>query len=603
MEKKKSKLLSEIKKMYENDSNRNVFKKFIEYIRFPFFKNFENNLKVNFSFPITFIVGQNGAGKSSLLHALYGAPKGKSVEEFWYTTDLDPIKDLKDNRHCFIYSYKTEFTKQNIEVLKIRIQNRDKKTGKINPDYWEPSRPIKKYGMADFPDSFDKREATKTRWKLIQRSVYLMDFRYSLSAYDKYFYFGSKPNTKTLKSKQDIIRKYAPKLRRAFDDEREISFYSRRVSKINNLTNEVKDRIEYILGKKYAETKLIEHNFYDRNTGFAIRYKTDKISYSEAYAGSGETAIVKLVHDLMNAKNYSLVLLDEPETSLHPLAQKKLINFILKQIKKKKLQVVISTHSPDIIEGMPKEAIKIFYEKQDTGKINIIEDVYPENAFIHIGRSITDKKVIIVEDSLAKMIVEKVIEQKGDSKLFEVEHFPGGESPIKQNEMTVYSKEDNSKHFIVFDGDQKKEKIDVSTLSDKDKETAILAEKIKELVDEKIKFSVDSNASDEQKKDLMLKYIKYHHGNVFFLPKNIPEEIIWDNGVLERADLTKGQKDKIKTEEDIKKKFNLFAKYSFGENSAEYQTKAYEYFLIKWIKKENSDYSKIKKIINNIKEK
>jgi len=116
-----------IKKMYENDSNRNVFKKFIEYIRFPFFKNFENNLKVNFSFPITFIVGQNGAGKSSLLHALYGAPKGKSVEEFWYTTDLDPIKDLKDNRHCFIYSYKTEFTKQNIEVLKIRIQNRDKK--------------------------------------------------------------------------------------------------------------------------------------------------------------------------------------------------------------------------------------------------------------------------------------------------------------------------------------------------------------------------------------------------------------------------------------------------------------------------------------------
>jgi predicted ATPase len=104
---KRKKLLDELKRMFENDSNRNIFKKYIEYIRFPFFKNFEKDLKVNFTFPVTFIVGQNGSGKSSLLHALYGAPEGKSVEEFWYTTDLDPINDLKDNRHCFIYSYKT----------------------------------------------------------------------------------------------------------------------------------------------------------------------------------------------------------------------------------------------------------------------------------------------------------------------------------------------------------------------------------------------------------------------------------------------------------------------------------------------------------------
>ncbi len=601
MEKERSKLLSEIKRMYENDSNRNIFKKFIEYIRFPFFKNFENNLKVNFLFPITFIVGPNGAGKSSLLHALYGAPEGKSVGEFWYTTDLDPIEDLKVSRHCFIYSYKTEFTKQNIEALKTRIRRKNKKTGKINPDYWEPSKPLIKYKMTKIPLDADPREASSDRWNQITKDVYYMDFRYSLSAYDKYFYLGIKPDTKTLKSKQDVIRKYASKLRKCFDENIPVSMKSRKSSRPILLGNDEIGVISDILGKEYTEIKSTEHSFYDRNKGFAIRYKTDKISYSEAYAGSGETAIVKLVHDLTNVENYSLVLLDEPETSLHPLAQKKLINFILEQIKNKKLQVVISTHSPDIIEGMPEETIKIFYEKHDTGKINIIENVSSENAFVYIGHTITDKKVIIVEDNLAKMIVEKVIEQKSDSELFEVKYFPGGESQIKQNEMTVYSKENNSKHFIAFDGDQKKEKIDISTLSDKDKEIDILAEKIKELVNEKIKFSFDSDASDEQKKDLMLKYIKYHHDNVFFLPKNIPEEIIWDNGVLEKTDLTKEQKDEIKTEEDIKKKFNLFAKYSFGGNTAEDQRAAYKHFLTRWIKKENSDYTEIKEIINNIK--
>jgi hypothetical protein len=43
-------------------------------------------------------------------------------------------------------------------------------------------------------------------------------------------------------------------------------------------------------------------------------YKTNNVVYSEAYAGSGEIAVVKLVHDIVKAKNCSLILLDEPET-------------------------------------------------------------------------------------------------------------------------------------------------------------------------------------------------------------------------------------------------------------------------------------------------
>jgi len=604
MESERNNLLSDIKGMFDRDSNRTVFKKIIEYIRFPFFKNFEKDLKVNFSFPITFIVGQNGSGKSSLLHALYGAPRNYSIATYWFDTALDPIEYIKTNRHCFIYSYYAEYSRKNVEVIKLRIQVRDKKTKKIDLDYWEPSRPYKKYYMTPPQVSDDVRDTspTKDRWNPITKSVYYMDFRYSLSAYDKYFYFGSKPNTKTLKSKQDIIRKYASKLKKAFEDNAEIIFRTRKVKQPIILTKTELEKIRYILGKDYTETKITEHNIYDKRMGFAVRYKTDKITYSEAYAGSGETAIVKLVHDLYLTEDYSLVLLDEPETSLHPLAQKRLINFILEQIKNKKLQVVISTHSPDIIEGMPSEAIKILYENPVAGKIGVIENVYPENAFVHIGRTITDKKVILTEDKLAKMIIDAILQKTGNTELFDVVYHPGGVSQIKQKEMTVYSKEDNSKHFVLFDGDQRKDKIDITTLSGREKNPYNLKSKIKDLVGEDIKFSFDSNASDKQKIELMLKYIKYYHDNVFFLPKKIPEESIWNDNLVMNSDFSDEEKEQINVESDYKKKFAHYALAEYGSNTADDIEKIHKKFIKRWLDKENDDFQSIKEVIRQIKE-
>ena len=51
---------------------RNIFQKYIDFIHFPFYRNMEVNTRINFVYPLTVIVGQNGCGKSSLLHAIYG---------------------------------------------------------------------------------------------------------------------------------------------------------------------------------------------------------------------------------------------------------------------------------------------------------------------------------------------------------------------------------------------------------------------------------------------------------------------------------------------------------------------------------------------------
>ena len=67
------------------------FDKFIHEMNFPKFKSFAPNIKVFFKFPITILVGPNGGGKSSLLHAAWGMPHRHSTSRFWFSTPVDPI--------------------------------------------------------------------------------------------------------------------------------------------------------------------------------------------------------------------------------------------------------------------------------------------------------------------------------------------------------------------------------------------------------------------------------------------------------------------------------------------------------------------------------
>ena len=55
---------------------------YISHIRFPHYKNLVPDLKIEFKYPITALVGVNGASKSSVLRAIYGAPKNKSVGDY-----------------------------------------------------------------------------------------------------------------------------------------------------------------------------------------------------------------------------------------------------------------------------------------------------------------------------------------------------------------------------------------------------------------------------------------------------------------------------------------------------------------------------------------
>lgn len=82
---------------------------------------------------------------------------------------------------------------------------------------------------------------------------------------------------------------------------------------------------------------------------------------------------------------------------------------------------------------MPKEAIKCF-RKIENELIVIEEKVLFQNAFLELESDIIDKRHVIVEDNLAKKIIEQILKTEGLSGLLQVEFYPGGASNIKNTQ-------------------------------------------------------------------------------------------------------------------------------------------------------------------------
>lgn len=565
----------------------NQFKKYIEFIQFPYYRNLEANTRITFSYPLTVFIGQNGCGKSSALHALYGAVFNKTPSEFWFDTKVDPVEYYDDakRRHSFWYGYKDGKTDK--EVVKARIKRKD------DPNYWETSRPLIWAGM---------KRGNKNRSAPIVKDVLYLDFRGELSAFDKFFYFGNIKRSKA-RNKQEFIRTKSRSLKKLFSGEESFIKSSKRNlnEALENLDSEALKNISFILGRDYTSGKSIKHSLF-RNEGYSILFETKFASYSEAFAGSGEMAVVRLVTEVLSASESSLILLDEPEVSLHPGAQQRLKIFLLEQIKKKKHQVVLTSHSPSIIKDLPSKAIKVFYQNPGNGRFLIKEDMLPEEAFYHIEFPLDNRKTIIVEDKLAVEIIKAVLKRLGSEteSLFNVKFFPGGESVIKNEFATVYCREPNSKEYLIFDGDQKKSDnhYDWKKFPTSDLTVDFLKEKIKQQVGIDITFSTDSGNAEtkhDQILELQKKYLNYFITNVWYLPGNIPEDIIWD---AEKAKQLTG----LDFEETIlvKEKFAKLSQELLGNNKSTDIESAHKIFIKSWIDKENEDFTCIKNLIDSI---
>lgn len=533
------------------EKNPKTFEPFIQYIRFPYYKKLLEGTRLDFTFPLTVLVGPNGCNKSSILHALYGCPRQNSTGVYWFSTDVDKIDDKKESQ-CYIHGYWLEVQGDYVEAIKTRIN------AKEEPDLWETSRPILRHGMKRMPPIIggNMEGRTKTRWKAIDKDVIYLDFRAEIGAYDCYFWYGEHQKTVTMNTKQDRIRKQSKYLRKVINGKTDSYFLheKQKVKKYIELSREACEVVSYILGQPYKTIKIIEHAFYGGRFGKTIILQNDDLEYSEAFAGSGETSVVILVNEIMSAQDKSLILLDEPETSLHPVAQRKLQGFLLKTIISKKHQIVIATHSPALLSGLPPEAIKVLIKDFKTGKIKILSKSFPEEAFKIIGVTEPNKLNIFVEDKLTATIIEVYLEKykKNLTDFIKVLAIPGGAESIIKNYITVAAHKNANNEIFILDGDKHmnnreafdhkiRNLIELNYLSsgaiDESKipisQNNNLEKILKEVSGCHIRFNIDGNSqyggNTEQKHIMERNLLKYWAKHVFYLPGLQPERLLYDN--------------------------------------------------------------------------
>lgn len=539
-------LQQEIEKISENrERYEKVYPGFITHIRFPRYKNISDGARIDFTFPVTALVGSNGSGKTSVLNALYGAPAKYSTGQYWFSTKVDPIEEGDGSPSRYIYGHYNNTHKSVVETRKARV--RKERDGKLNPNYWEPTKessgdemvePKLKEGKA-YPGR------SKDRWNPVRRKVLYINFRKELSAFDKYFYFGRDPalrpvtksaDGKVLKrritSKMDQVISDAVWLDRVIEaNNTSVEARGRKVATENRLLTKVElDVVSFILGRTYQEARWIKHRLFKGDGGLSILFKTQHGRYSEAFAGSGEVAVTSCVVQVLKAEKGTLVLLDEPEVSLHPGAQERLLAFLIKQARTRLLQVVFSTHSPHLVTALPEDAIKSFHQLTD-GRFAIIPASHPYAAFRRLGVTGREKVRVIVEDRLAKFVVDQALLVHFDEAtrgVFSVEYPSGGATAILTYQIPVLMAA-NDDTLVLLDGDQKF----IENFIDPDvipvSEDGTLESKILQATKVRPIFSIDgggSGANQAQKVKLQRKYLGWIKKNLAYIPTSCPEELV-----------------------------------------------------------------------------
>jgi len=449
------------------------FDKFVHDVTFPKFKSFAAGTKIEFRFPITVLVGPNGGGKSSLLHAAWGMPLKHSTSRFWFSTPVDPIDNDAKDQNRYWYSHYIKSIQQTVESRKI--------SGNKRHGYWEPSRPAQREGMQAMPEKTPAfapfMSPTGDRWSQVERTSHYFNAKEQSSAFDRFF--TSVPFD-SLEDRQDYFIKYSRKLKDVIDNDLQSSEYYKveRVAENRLLTATQLAAVNRILQKSYKTARYIRHKFYDKlSYSPSVLFETEARTYSECFAGSGELAVVNYVLALEGLSKYDLLLLDEPETSLHPGAQQRLIEHLLGVVKEKLIQVIISTHSPTFVQLLPTEALVVLEET--AGGVAPRPVPTKASAFERLGAIDKNKITILTEDKLLEALTSRAIRTNWAKPLrdrVDVVAAEVGVSEMLSNQARAHLQA-NSAVIMVLDGDQKPVedifKQDPSEMTAKEKRAAI----------------------------------------------------------------------------------------------------------------------------------
>ena len=232
----------------------------------------------------------------------------------------------------------------------------------------------------------------------------------------------------------------------------------------------VAETLGYILHndkKWYSSLKKIKTKDIAEKEGFIsipYFYEFENNIISQYQMSSGESMLISLIDFINNmVKRHSydrtLLLIDEVELALHPAAIDRLYLFLSDLIKTSASELIVyfSTHSAELIHRIKPR--NIYLLDNDKGNVDIVNPCYPNYAIRSLYIPNGFDFILLVEDELAKGIVDKIIRENNlaSSKLCCILPAGGCNQMLKlHHDMVTYNTLGVGKHIIsIFDGDVK----------------------------------------------------------------------------------------------------------------------------------------------------
>lgn len=345
--------------------------------------------ELNIEFPVTAITGLNGAGKSTVGQLLLCGNKNISTADYkrWYIKDFFPVS---------VADPKPFSDDASVEYRYQTSNPKDDQSLKI-------VRAVKEW-------SGYKRQPEKA-------SIYIG------------------------------LAFYLPKVER-----RDLTIYSAK-NIVLAARAEVDDGVMWasrILGNTYDDVFFqgVRSTKRSAELGMAQRFNA---TYSENNMGFGEGRVIHTIRLLESCPAQSLVILEEPETSLHENAQYEFAKYLMDVSFRRGHQIFFSSHSSAMIRALPTEGRKMLSRSEDG------VEVYDRLSSIHLRNALSEGRdghlIVCVEDVFAQSLLREIIRIRKPDILQRVKVIPFGDAIAVKGAVRVL-KGSNLNAIAVRDGDQ-----------------------------------------------------------------------------------------------------------------------------------------------------
>lgn len=184
-------------------------------------------------------------------------------------------------------------------------------------------------------------------------------------------------------------------------------------------------RLNAILGRRYDEAKMATTNV-DSNRKVPV-ITQQGATYSGWHQGAGETTVAELLE--ADLPKYGLVLIDEIESSLHPRAQRRLIRDLADRCRELELQVILTTHSPYVLEELPLEARAHIFQTPN-GRREIVYGVSPDFAMSRMDDVAHYEADLYVEDDYAEIMLVEIMAAHASDLVHRCQVIPYGGAEV-----------------------------------------------------------------------------------------------------------------------------------------------------------------------------